>query len=96
MSNTGIKLTDYVKAGCRLICIRSAVNRDWNDSPKFTLDEAEDVANYILSEVEKARRSHPDVKAFVDDIHMSYTVGDSYNWEDLAYQLYKKGYRKVV
>jgi hypothetical protein len=96
MSNTGIDLADYVKVNGMLILVRSVVSRDWNDSAKFTLDEAEDVADYIMEKVDEARRNDPDVQRLTQDIEDSDAFQDaSATMEDLALYLYQKGYRKV-
>lgn len=92
MSRTGTDPTRCVKADRNFIAIRSSLDMHWSAAPVFTLDEAEDVADYIKTAVDKSRRDSPEIRAFASDLADAETADRS--WEDIALELYRKGYRK--
>lgn len=90
MTNTTNDWSNYVQAEGRNLSIRDRRNRDWTDAVTFTLDEAEDVADYVLEVADKARRNLPEVRELVADLEGS----SAESLEELALTLFRKGYTK--
>lgn len=90
MANTGLDWSTYVSVKNGVAKIRSNLGVDWREATRFTIDEAEDMANHVLAEVEKARRNDPEIQELANDIAL--TSGQ--NAVSQAIALHQKGYRK--
>lgn len=90
MAKTALNWPDYVEVSSHNILIRGNLGTDWVDAASFTLDEAEDLAQHLLIEVDKARRNSPEVKALTNLLE---DVDANASWEDIALFLVENGYR---
>lgn len=96
MANIPIDWSDSISVQNNYILIRGDKSRDWPSSLSFTftLDEAEDMADYVKAQVDKARRESPEVQELVSHLEEADFSKSGATLEDIALALYRKGYRK--
>lgn len=96
--NLKLDPSNYIRVRGAVIDVRNSVYDPWDLSAGsgFSSEEAEALGKAILELAEITRRSIPAVQELAKDLEIAETFedGDAATYEDIAYELYMKGYRK--